>query len=540
MKLRTKLAVGLIAVTLVLSLATYGGLELYKQQQIDAAQADADETAGLAAEQIDAELHRQRNGIDFLSQKLDGDLENTDRVLDRVDTNGEYFAGLVTNGTGYIVAVRGPYDESMRQELVGSRSTADCVNWTLESGDNCIGTPERVGDGYVVVFSSAVFDSTGEIAGVLSIAVRVNSLTFFSGLEPLATSEQTVAVTNDGEALRPAESDFDQPIVGVAEVESTGWLVRVERDRAPLNAQLQRLAIAQALGIFLVMGLVVLAGYWEYTVNLRQTDRLLTGFDAIERGEYDHELSLTAGEEWAQISSGFNELTGVLADREEALREREQRLGVLNRVLRHNVRNEMNVILSYAQMLRERVGEEELADMAGTVVGAGQRLVDLGEKARSVEETLGGRAEPEVVNLAALAREGTAGVAEEYPAVELRTELPDACEVLGTPALVDAVEELVENGCSHNDADDPFVAVELDCRDDGATLRVADNGPGIPEHERGAIEKGQETALEHSSGLGLWMVYWIADRCEATLSFAEREPRGAVVELTFTAPPDEE
>ncbi|ERH01540.1 MAG: histidine kinase-, DNA gyrase B-, and HSP90-like ATPase [Halonotius sp. J07HN6] len=37
---------------------------------------------------------------------------------------------------------------------------------------------------------------------------------------------------------------------------------------------------------------------------------------------------------------------------------------------------------------------------------------------------------------------------------------------------------------------------------------IADNGPGIPTQERNTIETGDETPLQHGTGLGLWLVYW--------------------------------
>jgi signal transduction histidine kinase len=49
--------------------------------------------------------------------------------------------------------------------------------------------------------------------------------------------------------------------------------------------------------------------------------------------------------------------------------------------------------------------------------------------------------------------------------------------------------------------------------DDGwVVLSVEDDGPGLDEMEANVISKGKEHALEHGSGLGLWLVNWIATR----------------------------
>lgn len=48
---------------------------------------------------------------------------------------------------------------------------------------------------------------------------------------------------------------------------------------------------------------------------------------------------------------------------------------------------------------------------------------------------------------------------------------------------------------------------------------VLDRGPGIPDYEIAVIESQSETVLDHSSGLGLWVVDWIVDQSDGTLTF---------------------
>jgi signal transduction histidine kinase len=543
MKLRTKLAVGLVALTLVLSLATYGGMEFYKEQQVERVKSDVNRTAGLATAQVRSDIDSYRDDLAFAAGQVDG--ANLTSARDRVGTyleQSRFFATYVVNDNATIVQAFGPFNDSEREDLIGTRATIDCVNETLDTGDACV-SEVRTPDGGTpyVVMTAPVFHE-GEVTGALAAPIHVGSETFFGSLSMLATETQSIRVYHGDRLLYEAGGSFRGSVAVAREVPGPEIRILVERDRSRLTAELQNLAVVEALGIFLVALVVTLLGYWEYSVNLSQTARLLDGFQAIERGEYDYELSLSASEEWEQISDGFAALASTLAARNAALDEREQRLEVLNRVMRHNVRNEMTVVLSYTEMLADSLSGEQ-ADRATTAAEAGYRLTDLVDQARRIENTLSdGASEPEPVDLAAITRTVGSNVARSYPNVSFHVDLPEHCWIHGVEELAEGVEELLTNACKHSDASDPRVSVTIEDRavDGGDALaeatvhlRVADNGSGIPEHERGAIEQGKETALEHSSGLGLWLVRWLVDRCDGTLDFGESKAGGAVVDCGF-------
>lgn len=562
MKLRTKLAVGLVVLTLVLSLGTFAGLEFYKDQQVERVQSDVDQTAAVGASQVRSAMLDHRGDLAFAASRVNG--SNLTGARDAVGpylSQSRFFAAYVVDGDAVIVQALGPFNDSEREALVGSPAEIDCVNETLASGEACISdvvSPEG-GQPYVVM-SAPVFHGNGSVAGALAAPIYVNAETVFSPLATLDTEAQSVRVSAGGETLYESGGGFETTVSATRRVEGHDLRIQIVRDGTGLTQELENLAIAQALGIFLVVLAVVSLGYWEYSVNLSQAERLLRAFDALERGEYDHDPSLRASEEWQQIGAGFTELAGTLKARESALREREQRLGVLNRVMRHNVRNEMTVVLSYTEMLADSLSGEE-AEMAGTAAEAGQRLTSLAEQARRIEKTLDGLGDPEPVDLVAIVRSAGSEVATANQGVAFDVDLPEDCWVVGVEELREAVDELLVNAVTHNDADDPWVSVSLERvpaegedevgeagsgneseNEHAVRLRVADNGPGIPEHERGAIEQGEETALEHASGLGLWLIYWLVDRCDGELRFGESEAGGAAVDCLFrpASPPEED
>lgn len=190
-------------------------------------------------------------------------------------------------------------------------------------------------------------------------------------------------------------------------------------------------------------------------------------------------------------------------------KNREQRLSVLNRVLRHNLRNEMNLVDGYAAGLVAEL-DGDLQGRAQTIESVASDLIELSEKARDVEAILAQTpSDSSLVNYATVVGETVADVTERHPDVELTLDLEDGILVPETRSRA-IVENLIENAAQHNDAADPRVEVSVETVADGdeSLLTVADNGSGIPPGERTVLEREAETPLEHGSGLGLWVVAW--------------------------------
>jgi len=223
---------------------------------------------------------------------------------------------------------------------------------------------------------------------------------------------------------------------------------------------------------------------------------------------------------------------------------REQRLQVLNRVLRHNLRNDLDAIRGFAEPLRavdgspDNAAGRETADHAASAVDVAdlaerirRTATDLSELGATVEqaEQLHTRetAERRRIALVDLAESVAAG-ADTGTVTVSRTGSP--VQVTTDSEVLRAVlEELIDNAIEHNDSADPTVEIALEQTADGASIEVRDDGPGIPEEERTVLLEGEETPLKHGSGVGLWLVHWGVTRLGGTLSFSENEPRGSIV-----------
>ncbi|WP_336002581.1 sensor histidine kinase [Halorientalis halophila] len=201
-------------------------------------------------------------------------------------------------------------------------------------------------------------------------------------------------------------------------------------------------------------------------------------------------------------------------------------LSVINRVLRHDLRNHATVLEGQAELL-ENADPEEAAVIHHHV----DRIVELAEQARQMEAVL--RSDDRtVLDAVAVVERVTDDQFDRYPDAAISVESPAEAPVSVATMFDVAVENLVENAVVHNDGTDPTVDVSVTAGDDCVSVAVSDDGPGIPDHELEVRDLPHESALEHSNGLGLWLVDWVVERSDGELDI-ETGPDGSRVRLTI-------
>ncbi|WP_436901965.1 sensor histidine kinase [Halovenus halobia] len=210
---------------------------------------------------------------------------------------------------------------------------------------------------------------------------------------------------------------------------------------------------------------------------------------------------------------------------------REQRLEVLNRVLRHNLRNDATSIIGRAQLISDGDGG---ADSAEEIIDTTRDLVGVAESARDIDQMMAATQADKEVELDPIVQRVTETIGSSYPAVEVTTAVPADTTVAASKQVIETIlRELLENAAEHNDADQPYAIVSAERTGNGSvTLAVSDNGPGVPDHERAVLDAGEDQ-LQHGSGLGLWAVHWGVTRLGGKLAISENTPRGTTVTVTL-------
>lgn len=227
------------------------------------------------------------------------------------------------------------------------------------------------------------------------------------------------------------------------------------------------------------------------------------------------------------------EVTGavcVLRDITER-EERAQQIRVVDRVLRHNLRNDLTVIGLEA----ERIG----SGSSGTIKQAAEKILEksdglltTSDKSRKITEVLSDEPDLKTIDVSELLRQTIDSVGDSHPDATISLDTTGTQSARVTTYFQNALTELIENAIVHNDSESPIVTISVESDEETVVVKISDPGPGIPEMDRDVLETGRKTEdLYHGSGLGLWMVYWVVQRSGGSISVHTTDDRGTVVSV---------
>ena len=261
------------------------------------------------------------------------------------------------------------------------------------------------------------------------------------------------------------------------------------------------------------------------------TEPLLSQLQALKGGV---EIVLTAGVIFLLTSAREAQLRQQL----HQLNQQREELDVLHRVLRHNLRNDLNIILGYADLLHDNLQSEHLSPKCAEILDTVDDMIQYTDQATRINQIVdnGGLVTYDLT-------ERLPAVIEDHPLltsdVEVSTTLPECATVEVNPMFEEALHEVLTNAVTHNDTETPRIAIHVDPGSGPSQMveiRVIDNGPGIPGAERNPLREGETNPLLHLSGLGLWFVTWTVRHSGGTLTIEDNDCGGATVRIQVPKP----
>jgi PAS domain S-box-containing protein len=205
-------------------------------------------------------------------------------------------------------------------------------------------------------------------------------------------------------------------------------------------------------------------------------------------------------------------------------RRRERQLTVMDNLLRHNLRNEMNVILGQAELITESDGDC-IEGQTAVIRRVGENLLATADKQRQIIDLLQRPVTAVELNLSTVVDGAVGTVRQRYRAHDITIDI-EPLTVRAIAELEAAVLELLENSIEHATGEPAIhIATSTDTGDpETVALVIRDSDPPIPEFEYRVLTGEHEMShIYHSSGLGLWLVYWIVELSEGNIDFVPTE-----------------
>ncbi|MFW5965257.1 MAG: sensor histidine kinase [Halodesulfurarchaeum sp.] len=221
----------------------------------------------------------------------------------------------------------------------------------------------------------------------------------------------------------------------------------------------------------------------------------------------------------------------LLTENEATLRQRSRQLSLLNRMLQHDLRNDLNVIEGHVQIAREHVDStgERYLETAKRATGEAMELTrTAGEFMETIFENQRGT---EPVELGGVLKGQLERIRESYPEVNLQVgnRPAEPVRVVANEMLGSVLRNLLVNAIVHNDKEVPEITVSVEKQGERIQLRVADNGPGVPEDRKADLFGQGEKGLESSgTGIGLYLVHTLIETYGGDVWIADNDPEGAV------------
>ena len=253
---------------------------------------------------------------------------------------------------------------------------------------------------------------------------------------------------------------------------------------------------------------------------------------------------------WVQVHLSALTVAGerrVLAEVRdiEAYTTASQRVGLLSRIMRHNLRNDLTVISGRAEQIAS-TDDETVREHVEKIRQTADSIDRMTESVRQIERaTSPDSAHREHQRAATAASAAVADLRDRYPEADITVDEATPMWFSVDGAFAQALSHAVENGIVHatDSAPEVTVTVNESPNTGRVEIRVTDGCPPIPAVEIDALDApGENTSTAHGTGVGLFVMKWSIESLGGEIAFERAQDRGNVVSfyLPPEAPPDAE
>ena len=283
--------------------------------------------------------------------------------------------------------------------------------------------------------------------------------------------------------------------------------------------------------------------WWAHADPVRE--RLQGAIQRAANGEsvrYETELRVADGLRKVDfsvrpITTVSGAVTGLVVEGRDITdqEQRRQHLQVIQRVVRHNIRNDIIKLRGCMQQLATAdasTARETHADRMSGILADWEKMTnDIADIQRTLRDT------PEAhtaTSVEELITDVVATKRSANPQAEITVAPPAKPAGAVPPTVGEAFEELIDNAISATSEKPPQINIDIARDGEWTEIRLADNGPGLPSAEASVLETGEETQLIHGKGLGVFKIRMLIKQAGGNVSVAASD---AGTTITVQLPP---
>lgn len=208
---------------------------------------------------------------------------------------------------------------------------------------------------------------------------------------------------------------------------------------------------------------------------------------------------------------------------EEALMKANRKLNLLSSVTRHDIRNQMSILMGYLGVLENSISEPALNAYCQKIAHAAQRISAMIQFTKEYENI--GIKVPTWQDCRKLVDKATKQVPLQQ--VIVKNDLPAGAEIFADPLILKVFINLIDNAVRHG-GNITTIHYVLETSDDHWIIICEDDGIGVADNEK---ERIFERGFGKNSGLGLTISQEILSITGITISETGELGKGARFEM---------
>ena len=317
-----------------------------------------------------------------------------------------------------------------------------------------------------------------------------------------------------------------------------------------LKSQNRVLALLQSLnrwlfgvGLAAVLGGLGLAYFISHTVT-QGLEGLVSGVRALENGDFNYPLLAASGDEVGEVTQAFGMMRDALQKTQEELlhAERLAAMGEMASAISHDLRHRLTTILAFAEFLSDsKLPDDQRKDFYEEIRNAVNRMEDLIGSLLEFGKTPQ-RLRPVYCSVEEVIQSAIRLVQTraEFQRIAIHVLHEGPCEGWFDPQKLERVfHNLLLNACEAVSRESGAIEIRIvQMPPQGIVIRIADNGPGIPQPISESIfAPFVSYGKENGTGLGLAVARKMIRDHGGDICVERTDENGTVFRLTLPLGP---